>query len=57
MKFAIASLLELIGIAVMAFGLWLLAPWLGVAVGGLGLLLAGLSIDPPVRAKPNEADS
>lgn len=55
MKFAVASLFELIGIAVMAFGLWLLAPWLGVTVGGAALVLVGLMVDPPVRSGRSEA--
>lgn len=50
---ALSTLLELLGLLLLCAGLYLLAPWLGVAVGGAGLILLGLAIDPPARRAPS----
>jgi hypothetical protein len=55
MRFLAASLLEIVGIALLSFGLGMLALWLGVAVAGVGLVLIGLAIDPPKRAEVGES--
>lgn len=47
MRFWIASVLEVAGVAVLGTGLWMLAPWLGITIGGLGLVAFGLALDPP----------
>jgi len=44
-----SAVLELLGVACVAFGLWLLAPWIGVVALGVGLLIVGLAVDPPRR--------
>jgi|GEM_PF-3762517 len=44
-----STLLELAGIAAVAVGLWMLAPWIGVTVAGLGLVAVGVALDPPRR--------
>lgn len=43
--------LELVGLVVVAAGLWMLAPWLGVTVGGLGLVGLGVLLDPPRQVR------
>lgn len=45
MRTTISSLLELAGLAAVAVGLWMLAPWLGVTVAGVGLVVVGLALD------------
>lgn len=51
MKLIFSAFLEIVGIVVLSVGLWMLAPWLGVAVAGVGLILVGMAMDPPRRAK------
>jgi hypothetical protein len=51
MKLIVAAFLEIAGICGVAAGLWMLAPWLGVAAGGVGLVLCGLAVDPPRRTQ------
>lgn len=55
----VATAFEVGGILVMAWGLHLLAVWLGIAVAGLGLTLVGVAMDPPEflfrRAAPTES--
>jgi hypothetical protein len=46
----LSTVLELVGLAAVAVGLGLLAPWLGVTVAGLGLIGLGVLLDPPRRA-------
>lgn len=52
MRFLVASALEVAGIALVATGLWMLAPWLGVTVAGAGLVAVGMAVDPPKRGSP-----
>lgn len=47
MRFWIASALEVAGVIAVGVGLWMLAPWLGVTIAGLGLVAFGLALDPP----------
>lgn len=49
MTSALSTLLEIVGLLVLCAGLYLLAPWLGIAVAGAGLVLLGLALDPPGR--------
>lgn len=49
MKSVMASILQIAGIGGTATGLYMLAPWLGVVVGGVGLVALGFAIDPPKR--------
>lgn len=44
-----STLIEMTGLAAVAVGLWMLAPWLGVTVAGLGLVALGIALDPPKR--------
>ena len=46
-----STLLELVGIALMSGGLFLLAPWLGVTVLGVGVLLVGVALGLPAVTK------
>lgn len=47
----IASVLvELLGIAAITAGFALIAPFLGLIVGGVLLVIIGMAIDPPRRA-------
>lgn len=52
MKTSLSTACELAGLAVLAVGLWMLAPWLGVAVGGVGLVAVGVALDPPRKPQP-----
>lgn len=45
-----STIAEVAGLAAIAFGLGMLAPWLGVTVAGVGLLALGVALDPPRRA-------
>jgi hypothetical protein len=52
----IAALLELVGFGTAVLGLWLLAPWLALVLGGLGLAaLANLWAARASRRKGGEA--
>lgn len=46
--------LELVGIGVIAYGLFTEWPWLGMVVGGLGVILVGVAIDPPLSRRAPE---
>ena len=48
----LSTLLEILGLGVLAFGLWLLAPWLGVTVAGLGMVALGFALDVPGKDAP-----
>lgn len=50
MRPLISAAFELAGVAVLVAGGWVLAPWIGLVMGGLALILIGLAIDPPNRA-------
>ncbi|SKM81158.1 Uncharacterised protein [Mycobacteroides abscessus subsp. massiliense] len=41
---------ELVGVAAIVGGFWLVAPWLGLIVGGIALIVVGLALDPPKMA-------
>ncbi|AMQ66946.1 hypothetical protein SEA_CRACKLEWINK_10 [Mycobacterium phage Cracklewink] len=41
--------LQLAGVAAITYGCWLLAPWLGLIIGGVLVLLVGMALDPPAR--------
>lgn len=45
----ISALLELAGLAGIVWGAALIAPFLGFVVGGIGLILLGLAVDPPAH--------
>jgi len=49
MRPLISAGFELAGVAALVAGFWVLAPWLGLVIGGLALVLVGLAIDPPSR--------
>jgi hypothetical protein len=51
MKLVVATILEVAGILALSAGFFLLAPWLGVVVGGLCLVLLGIAVDPPARSR------
>lgn len=46
----LSAMVELVGIAAIVGGFWLLAPWLGLIVGGIALVVVGLALDPPKAA-------
>ena len=39
-----AACIEVAGMALLAFGLYLWAPWLGIAAAGLAVLIIGLAL-------------
>jgi hypothetical protein len=41
----IALLMQALGALLVAFGLWMLAPWLGMAVFGLLVLIGGVVLE------------
>lgn len=41
----LSTVLELVGLAAIAAGGALVAPWLGLMLGGLAVLLVGLSLE------------
>ena len=45
-----STALQVLGILVLAAGLFMLAPWLGIAALGLLLLLLGIAIEVDVRS-------
>ncbi len=45
----LSTVLELVGVASVAAGAWVLAPWLGFVAGGVLLALVGIALDPPSR--------
>lgn len=49
LRLIISMVLELLGVAGIVWGCALIAPFLGFIVGGIGLVLVGLSVDPPKR--------
>ena len=53
MKQVFSSFLELIGLALIAAGLWMLAPWLGVAVAGVLVVAVGTAVGRDVVAPPD----
>lgn len=54
-RLLLSALFELAGVAALVWGAFLIAPFLGFIVGGLGLILIGLAVDPPAaRAKKRE---
>lgn len=52
-RFTISGFVELAGIAGIVWGFHLIAPFLGFIIGGIGLILLGLAIDPPVSRTTN----
>lgn len=48
-----SSLLELAGISGISYGSWLIQHFAGFIVGGIGLVIIGLAVDPPVRQPKN----
>ncbi|QBP29667.1 hypothetical protein SEA_TYPHA_10 [Mycobacterium phage Typha] len=44
-----SAAIQLAGVVAIMAGCWVLAPWLGLVVGGLLLVVVGLAIDPPAR--------
>lgn len=46
----VSTLLELLGVAALVFGAWLINPIAGVLVAGPLLILVGVALDPPERA-------
>lgn len=49
MRAVVSSVLELVGLALVAAAGFMLAPWVGVFLAGVGLVALGLALDPPVR--------
>lgn len=45
----LSMIVELAGIAAITVGCAQIASWLGLIVGGIGLLVVGAAIDPPQR--------
>lgn len=51
LKSALSVTAELAGIAAIVLGCWVIAPWLGLIVGGLLMILIGVALDPPTRGR------
>jgi hypothetical protein len=47
-----STLLELLGTACVAAGAWRLAPWLGLIVLGVCLIIVGFATDAPLQVRP-----
>lgn len=47
----LSTALELAGVAAVATGAWLLAPWIGLVVGGVLVASVGIALDPPRRGR------
>lgn len=46
-RFAVATLVELLGIFAIVAGVWVIYPPAGLIVTGIGCVAIGLAIDPP----------
>lgn len=44
---AVSTLAELVGVVLIAVGLGMFLPWVGVVAGGVGLVALGVLLDPP----------
>jgi len=49
MRAVVSSVLELAGLTLVAVAGFLLAPWVGAFLAGVGLVVVGLALDPPAR--------
>lgn len=49
MRSVVSSILELAGLTLVAVAGFLLAPWVGAFLAGVGLVVVGLALDPPAR--------
>lgn len=47
----LSTILELLGLAAIVYGFFLINPFLGFIVGGFAAILLGLAIDPPINRK------
>lgn len=47
-----SGVFELLGILAIIYGFFLIAPFLGLIVGGMGALVIARAIDPPVKSPP-----
>lgn len=41
----LANLLQVAGLALIAYGCWLIFPWLGLILAGIGCLLVGYALE------------
>lgn len=48
-RLIVSGIAELLGICAIVAGFSLIAPFLGLIVGGFCLILLGLAVDPPAR--------
>lgn len=48
----LSNIVELAGIAIIAYGVWTMWPWLGVVIAGIGVTILGMAISPPTRRAP-----
>ena len=49
MRAVVSSVLELVGLVLVAAAGFMLAPWVGAFLAGVGLVALGLALDPPAR--------
>lgn len=49
---AVSTLAELVGVVLIAVGLGMFMPWVGVVAGGVGLVVVGVLLDPPDTSRP-----
>jgi predicted phage tail protein len=50
----IHTVLQVLGVAVMSAGFWMLAPWLGAVVAGVALVALGVSLEADRRRNARE---
>ena len=52
----IASVLQVLGLVVLAVGCWMLAPWFGVIVAGVSLVALGVALELDRRRNARTTD-
>ena len=49
MRAVVSSVLEVVGLVLVAAAGFMLDPWVGALLAGVGLVAVGLALDPPAR--------
>lgn len=54
LRAVLSAITELLGVAAIFAGFWWIAPWLGLIVGGIAMIIIGVAIDPPPKRPTRE---